>query len=871
MTPFQSPLTGGPDPSYQVSTLPTGAELYQAAMGRFAQAKAEGNALSAQVAQGSAPPIPPPEQLYAPYKARQGITFDVFDRGTPYRATLDDLLSRKEELGNYRVTVTDPNGDRRGIAVRDMDRALADGYKLEGSHETAIHNYLQENKGLKGDAKTALMNFADELFLGIPGVIAEHTEDPDKLAQDEALKHEHAFANALGGVAGFGGSLLVGGPLFKGAATIGSLAERGITQAAERALASRLTAAGVESGASSIARQIVAKGMGGAAGLGTEAAIVASPKALTEEALGDPEAAAETMLWSVGAGAALGTVSGAGKEIFKRAADGVFAMPSSIPGKLESYANEQALKSHNLFKKFSDRLGEVPGGEQAAGRVMREYGLVRGGGENFEDLGARITEKKDEVGQSIGSIYSQLDDKGVSVGPNLVADDMRREVLDPLKEKVGFGGKAKKIESYINDFEEKMAGKPMRASDLLSVRKGLDELVYGERMPSPDQVDTYLKGIRGVFKRTLDSHVEQELGATSLSDLKKLNTDYSVLSILEKGAQKNVGREITNRTHSLTDYLTGGSLASSGALAGAALGGPAGAAIGGGAAKLVGMFGNKYLRQNYNRLAIQGADKLGLLFAEQSARKAAFELDRIPTALASLVGGPKAVDAAEAAPARAISSIFGVEGNREEQYRHAAERLEEAKANAEATMARVADISGGLAEGGAPNIANAYTLKTKAALDYLWSTMPKPKRLPTPFGPKTPYVPSDREMQAWERRADIVGNPFRVFELLQHGALAKEHVEALQAVYPALAMKIASRIQMHSADKNAPVLPAAMRSQLSMLLGKSPAGGKSMHRYQSNFSGLEEEEKIKGSQMGGSPQLGKMPSFETPMQRISER
>jgi hypothetical protein len=58
--------------------------------------------------------------------------------------------------------------------------------------------------------------------------------------------------------------------------------------------------------------------MGSAARVGTESTIFAAPKAITEAALGDLDAAAETILMNLGAGSALGGFSSLGVNLLKR-------------------------------------------------------------------------------------------------------------------------------------------------------------------------------------------------------------------------------------------------------------------------------------------------------------------------------------------------------------------------------------------------------------------------------------------------------------------------------------------------------------------------------------------------------------------------
>lgn len=744
-----------------------------------------------------------------------------------------------QPLSGKTVRVVAPSGKVGDIPVENLSAAEAQGYKVETPAQATVREYLAENRGLSGSAKVALAQFADEALFGLPELVHDKTADPLEVAKWEALKKEHEAANVIGGVGGFAASLLAGGPLFKGASMAGRAAEG----ATAKLLAQRLAAAGAEKG---VARTVAEKALVNAAKLGAESAVVAAPTAITEAALGDPDEAAETMLWSIGGGAALGGISPVAKGLFAKAAKGSVFAPGSIEGKLETFANDQAVKSLNPYGKIADRLAEVPGGVQEAGRVLREKGLFRRVGEGFEDLTARIGAEKEATGSGIGEIYKQLDDAGVTFDGSEIAKRLRREVLAPLEGKVGYEGRAAKVRRYIDSFEERhasgQAGEPtlvldgfgggtlvpgaapsVKAGDLYNVRRDLDSLIYGERMPSPDQVDAQYKAIRGLFKNELDAKVKSALGDDVAAKLDRLNRDFQVLSIVEKGAQKNIGRDVRNRTNSLTDYLLSTGTAGVGSAAGGLIGGPAGALVGGGVSQLLGMFGNKYLRQNFNSLAVQGADKLGLLFAEQSMKRAAEELDRMPALFEGMAKGE-----ARPEPVDALANFLGVHlpehagaQTRHDAYEAIATKLAEAVTNSAATSDRVGKMAGALAEGGAPKIGAALGEKQMQALSYLYETMPKAPP-PRPFAPKTPWAPSPDALRVWGNRVEATLDPGSTLRRVADGTITPEHVATLEQLYPKLLRRIRGRIDDLSLQPNAPVLPYRIRSALRVLTGAKP-------------------------------------------------
>lgn len=218
---------------------------------------------------------------------------------------------------NDRVDVRDKEGKSWNVPAANVQGMLKDGYSIETPEQAAVREYVKDNKGIKGTAKVALGQFADEAAMGIPELIYDKTADPLEVAKKEALKKDHEAANNIGGVAGFGASLLYGGPLGK----VATGASKAGLAVAEKAIASRLVEAGMETGfkavAKNIAKGIAKKGIQ----YGVEGTLMAAPKAITEAALGDPELAAETLMYGGLAGAGLGMGGATLKELGKLGKD----------------------------------------------------------------------------------------------------------------------------------------------------------------------------------------------------------------------------------------------------------------------------------------------------------------------------------------------------------------------------------------------------------------------------------------------------------------------------------------------------------------------------------------------------------------------
>src|SRR5579864_104980 len=224
--------------------------------------------------------------------------------------------------------------------------ALATGkYRALTPQEQLTHQVEteEEAKGTIGSLKEAGKSALNQLLFGIPGAITEETETTEAKAQREAREEYHSTARLLGGAVGFGGSLLAGGELFKGAELAGQAVSRGILPAEEAAHAA-------------LATKIAAK----AADYATQGAAIASPQAIVQAAFGDPKKAAETLLWGVGAGAALG----GGSELLSAAGEsaargiGKALTSSKVADELEAYAQRTTPTAFGAQRAQTNKLSE---------------------------------------------------------------------------------------------------------------------------------------------------------------------------------------------------------------------------------------------------------------------------------------------------------------------------------------------------------------------------------------------------------------------------------------------------------------------------------------------------------------------------------
>lgn len=194
------------------------------------------------------------------------------------------------------VLVQKKDGEVAEVKPEELAGLLQSGAKLLGSEEEAqeLTNRKEESKGILGSIASGAESFANQALLGVPNAIRSGLQTKEEQAEQERADKYHAAARILGGAAGFGASVLYGGELLRGADLAAKAVAEGIVPAAKLANAG-------------LAAQLASKGVEYA----TQGALLASPQALVEASFGDPQQAAETLSWGVGAGAILGGVAGA--------------------------------------------------------------------------------------------------------------------------------------------------------------------------------------------------------------------------------------------------------------------------------------------------------------------------------------------------------------------------------------------------------------------------------------------------------------------------------------------------------------------------------------------------------------------------------
>jgi hypothetical protein len=315
-------------------------------------------------------------------------------------------------------------------------------------------------------------------------------------------------------------------------------------------------------------------------------------------------------------GGALGAASGL---LAKGVTEGVKAIKNA-PKAIDELAKNKAFKASGAmlkdFRKAFDK-GKV----NELGQEMFDSGLVTAGS-TFDDVAAKTSVIKKDVGSKIGEIYNSVSDK-MKLNP-ISKDNAINELIDAsssskIRPTIGKDAYDTKMLSVIEDISKQ--------NDVFDNPKVMNELIgeidqkinYAKKTQDLPEIQQGLLAIRNKLREQLTSRVDEignELNNTNLKkELLDLNKRYSRISELNAISSDRVARESANRAFGLTDTIVASGVGGAGAMEGYRQDGVTGALKGlalGAAAGLA----NKGARQYGSPLLAQGLLKTGQKLAQ---------------------------------------------------------------------------------------------------------------------------------------------------------------------------------------------------------------------------------------------------------------
>jgi hypothetical protein len=822
------------------------------------------------------------------------------------------------------IPVIGPDGIAGTIPSDNISKALIAGYQLETPHQQAVREYVAANTGIKGTANVAIGQFADETLMGVPELIFDKTASPLEVAKKEALKEDHQIANTTAGIAGFGASMFVGGPLFKGAgkgverAIVGGV-ERGAEEVAIKAateegtalatkeLTNRLVAGGMDAAAAKAAAPgLLRRTAGSMARYGVEGAVINAPTAITEASLGDPAEAAEHLAVGIGTGILLGGLGPLGgkflgltKEMLKYSPD--FLKPESLV--LSGAGIERA-----TIKKFGgiDKL-------ENAGKILLDEGVVNKG-MKFNTLQERVSDFKKVSGEEIGNIVKEVDQRIATNGQNASQlfdtsevltklTDLRKEWNEPI-----FVKEVKELDRIISTVKKRLPdinneikigakgeggayafinntprGVNFKVTGTLAMEEAQKlKVMIGDLSKWDSTVSSSINDVRRQAYFTIREEIDNAMGRVSeatgdpslVQRFAKAKDNYKAASDVEYLINNKEAQIHGNRIFGLTDSIWGGGLSAAG-IGGAIITGHFTPLL----LPLLGAIGKKALESTYLKTTVasflhgRSLGTGGLLFAEQAMKYSAKQLDRIP----DILGNAKNVSPATTSLA-AMSRFLGHKvdktsaKDRNELLTDLSKKISELSLNSQQTADKLGNLSAPLAQGGAPKLSQAYVEQQLKTFNYLQSILPNADKTITPFKKNISQV-SDQELSNFEHALRIVDNPWNILDSLQNGTVTQTEVDVLAALYPSIYREMSNKIAEFAYSGKASTLSYDydQRLKLSLFLGiHLDQSLENVNAYQQNFAAASTKQ---GKGTGTKLNLitPKSNPYQTPVQKLISR
>ena len=739
-----------------------------------------------------------------------------------------------------KLYATNPLGEKTYIPSEQAKDAITQGYVIHGKTTELADDYVRENEGLSGAAKVFFGQAVDEAALGIPELIYDKTQTPLEVAKKEALKKHFSALNIAGGVTGAAASFFYGGPAFKAATKAGEATGKAVT----KALSARAAGEVSEKGIKKAAEKII--------GTGVEGALLSAPYAFTEAVLGDPDDAAETLMYGVGLGSLFGGVSEMAGGLSKLASKAKVAsearekLSNAIKDRkdLRKLGQEKAVEALNpnlgqqerlqAMEELVDETGNLVGVKptqrlEVIGKDLLDENIITplsSKADMYDKLLNRNTELRKDVGDALQKFDDDFGDLARINTDELITNIRSAISNNNLFQTAAYKPFVKRVETQLENLAESGATLSLRQANLeKSAFQKIAEKAYisqnaGIDVNTAEVVATIPREINKMIRQTT-RRLDVEAAETLIEKQRLLGN----LTQAENIARKSAAREARNNDFGLTSI----NLASGGIAGGAIIGGPVGAIIGG----LIPMLGRELARRYGDQTMAVALNKYGgMLFAEQAMKKSAEKIDRLPEIIKRMSEAKKVLPTKKTTALEATSRIFRYKDDKDEKELKQPRAIKEYKikkierirddmikwiSNPDLSTTKISELVKPIGEEGAPVIAERLSAKMGEAISYLYQEVPKPVAPDSLFAPKARYEPSEYEMNKFLQKAQVVSDPFSVFDEMESGTITMHHMDALRTIYPGLHRYMVEKITDYAAE-NPTELNYQERLRLSILM-----------------------------------------------------
>jgi len=446
------------------------------------------------------------------------------------------------------INVINPQGETVSIPSEEAKDAFEQGYKYETSFQGAVRNAADKYTPMQKAFSAFAGQAADEALMGVPELGYDKLADPFKVAVKDRIKKDAQLANDIGGIAGFGASMLYGGPIAK---ILGVGAKTG--RVAEEIVASQLAKRGVTRGSESLAKDILARSASTAAKLGTEGVIATAPiaggdavfetiDAINEDRLPNYKASAEALAIGGGVGFGLGVLSGPLSATVSRIGNKIKKSASKIAGTADEVAGTTAPNADNPGDGTLLGVAQANGvDESVLGKLKEEMGKLKPNHKEILDAKDRlmiddILEEQLSASDAVKRLSSSLRQNPTVAGitrQNRLGK-IYGQVEDRLKSIIGVEGFDKSVYQAGTEVKQKLISRAQSAIDKEAEMFQALKMDYGQINVNPKVLKNAIKSLSNISETALDEETIalsrrlsgrlSEGRVASLDDLKQVRT-----------------------------------------------------------------------------------------------------------------------------------------------------------------------------------------------------------------------------------------------------------------------------------------------------------------------------------------------------------
>lgn len=568
-----------------------------------------------------------------------------------------------------------------------------------------------------------------------------------------------------------------------------------------------------------IKREVVRKSLAKATGGAVEGALLSTGQLAREDALGTRDFNAENLLDAAGTGALYGGLVGAAIPVVGEAFSGAGRQGKKIFDKVISkYGDpvEDARILTGLTTSESAKLYGNKAGKEMLEDLPRWYKEEAGlhVTDSAEDILGKVEKVKTRAAQNLNTLIDQVDAEAKVKIPDVrtrmilrrqvylsAAREMEDELIKPYSRMHSFQSSIRKAREIVADFRNlAMSRKPLEAVELRDLRIKMDELAKKfYKSADPSMADEAAFKARDLLKKAINTYadyVNPELAA----QIEKANKNYFTASKLEKS--------LNRKSLSGDPYLHFKDL----------LYGTVGYSVGHGAG--LGLaFARKALNSDLKRklVILGGIEKANGLVTQKISQaigdfvtaSKTYSKNARPASVSVLVHSGLAQKRAEGQKPEAPKT-------KAQAFTNLKTNLASLQADPKILLDHVARATAPISST-APETATAMGEGLTRGVQFLASKVPKDPSEGLYMGRKHEYQPSSMELAKFERYLQVVEQPTSVLDDLKNGTLTREHVEALEAVYPNMYNRFRTEVLTQvREDSN---MSYGKRVQLGLLLG----------------------------------------------------